>query len=50
MTTIVRFRALSGAGDNRAPCYYLEVDGVKLLLDCGWDERFNVDDLHPLQA
>ena len=32
---IYKFIALGGAEEIGASCYYLEVDGVKLLLDCG---------------
>lgn len=43
MTSIVKFTALSGARDESPPCYLLEVDEMTLLLDCGWDEKFNMD-------
>lgn len=44
MTSIVKFEALSGAAydtEMSPPCYLLEVDDCKLLLDCGWDEHFS---------
>lgn len=54
MTTIVRFRPLLGAqeadGQGNSPlCYFLEVDGMRLLLDCGWNERFDAAQLEPLR-
>ncbi len=48
MTTIVRFRALSGAGERGPVCYFVEVDGLRLLLDCGWDDAFRVEQLQQL--
>jgi len=45
MTAIIKFTALHGAHNDRPLCYLLAVDGFSLLLDCGWDERFEEDDL-----
>jgi len=33
---------LSGGGDESPHCYLLEVDGFNFLLDCGWDEAFDM--------
>ena len=30
-------------------CYLLEMDGRKILLDCGWDDRMDVQALEPLR-
>ncbi|KAL6051559.1 cleavage and polyadenylation specificity factor subunit 2 [Balamuthia mandrillaris] len=49
MTAIVRFRALSGAYSEGPLCYLLEVDDFHILLDCGWTDDFDVDDLEPLR-
>lgn len=42
MTSIVKLEALSGAKDDGPLCYLLQVDDVYLLLDCGWDENFDM--------
>lgn len=41
MTSIIKFHTISGAMDESPPCYLLQVDDVRILLDCGWDEKFN---------
>nr|XP_023012398.1 probable cleavage and polyadenylation specificity factor subunit 2 isoform X1 [Leptinotarsa decemlineata]XP_023012405.1 probable cleavage and polyadenylation specificity factor subunit 2 isoform X2 [Leptinotarsa decemlineata] len=43
MTSIIKVHALSGAMDESPPCYILQVDEVRILLDCGWDEKFNME-------
>eukprot|EP00730_Choanoeca_flexa_P000243 TRINITY_DN10111_c0_g1_i3.p1 TRINITY_DN10111_c0_g1~~TRINITY_DN10111_c0_g1_i3.p1 ORF type:complete len:744 (+),score=211.36 TRINITY_DN10111_c0_g1_i3:109-2340(+) len=43
MTSIVRFRALSGAQNEDPLCYLLELDNKRILLDCGWNESFDVE-------
>jgi len=49
MTAIVRFTSLYGSCSlSLARCSLLEVDGFKILLDCGWDERFDPLLLEPL--
>lgn len=35
MTSIIKLQALSGAMDESPPCYLLQIDEVKILLDCG---------------
>ena len=35
MTSIIKFSALSGAHDESALCYLLQLDEFRLLLDCG---------------
>lgn len=42
MTSIIKFTALSGAQDESPPCYLLQVDQFCFLLDCGWDENFDM--------
>ncbi|XP_055375909.1 probable cleavage and polyadenylation specificity factor subunit 2 [Condylostylus longicornis] len=41
MTSIIKLQVLSGAMDESPPCYILQVDEVRILLDCGWDEKFD---------
>ncbi|XP_022909761.1 probable cleavage and polyadenylation specificity factor subunit 2 [Onthophagus taurus] len=43
MTSIIKLTALSGAKDESPPCYILQVDEVRILLDCGWDEKFDFE-------
>ena len=43
MTSIIKFHTLSGAIDESAPCYILQIDDVRILLDCGWGEKFDMD-------
>ena len=51
----LQFTALWGTyGENSqncaaAHCYLLEIYGVKILLDCGWDSSFDVSLLEPLE-
>jgi len=42
MTSIIKFTVLSGAKNESPPCYLLQVDNFKFLLDCGWDESFSM--------
>ena len=32
----------TGGGDESPHCHLLEVDGFNFLLDCGWDESFDM--------
>lgn len=48
MGTRVQLTPLSGVYSEGPLCYLLDVDGFRFLLDCGWDDRFNVDVLQPL--
>lgn len=45
----IRFTALSGAKSESALCYLLEIDEAKILLDCGWNDAFDVEDLKQLR-
>ncbi|XP_074663107.1 cleavage and polyadenylation specificity factor subunit 2-like [Tubulanus polymorphus] len=38
MTSIVKLHAFSGVMGESPPCYLLQVDEFRFLLDCGWDE------------
>lgn len=49
MTSIIKVHCLSGAGDESPPCYVLQIDEFKFLLDCGWDEKFNMDFIKELK-
>ncbi|CAG9860487.1 unnamed protein product [Phyllotreta striolata] len=49
MTSIIKVQALSGAKDESPPCYLLQVDDVRILLDCGWDEKFDMEFIKELK-
>ena len=49
MTSIIKLHAISGAGDESPPCYILQVDEFRILLDCGWDETFDQDYMKELK-
>lgn len=49
MTSIIKFYTLSGAMDESPPCYLLQIDEFKFLLDCGWDENFNISVVNKLK-
>ena len=42
-SSIIKLTVLSGAYDESPPCYLLQVDQFRFLLDCGWDESLNSD-------
>lgn len=48
MTSIIKLHAISGAYDTSPPCYLLQVDDFKILLDCGWDEHFDEEVINEL--
>ena len=49
MTSIIKLNAISGAFDESPPCYILQVDELRILLDCGWDEKFDQDFIKELK-
>jgi hypothetical protein len=49
MTSIIKFTPISGAKSEDPSCYLLEVDDFCILLDCGWDDSFDVNLLGPLK-
>ncbi|KAL3288727.1 hypothetical protein HHI36_003162 [Cryptolaemus montrouzieri] len=49
MTSIIKVQALSGAMEESPPCYLLQVDDVRILLDCGWDEKFDSEFIKELK-
>jgi len=48
MSSEVLFTPLYGTDQYGALCYLLEIDGAKLLLDCGWDHRFQKETIQAL--
>lgn len=49
MTSIIKLHALSGAMGESPPCYILQIDEVRILLDCGWNEKFDVEFMKELK-
>lgn len=49
MTSIIKVHCISGAGDETPPCYVLQIDEFKFLLDCGWDEKFDMEFIKELK-
>ncbi|XP_014768570.1 cleavage and polyadenylation specificity factor subunit 2 [Octopus bimaculoides] len=49
MTSIVKLQVFSGAYDESPPCYLLQVDEFRFLLDCGWNEDFNMTYIRELK-
>ncbi|XP_077285623.1 cleavage and polyadenylation specificity factor subunit 2 [Arctopsyche grandis] len=43
MTSIIKVHVISGAMDETPPCYVLQIDDFRILLDCGWDENFDME-------
>lgn len=42
MTSIIKLHVISGGSESESPqCYILQVDELRLLLDVGWDEKFD---------
>lgn len=49
MTSIIKLHAISGAMDESPPCYVLQVDDFRILLDCGWNENFDQEFMKELR-
>ncbi|XP_075221606.1 cleavage and polyadenylation specificity factor subunit 2 [Lycorma delicatula] len=49
MTSIIKVYTLSGAMDESPPCYILQVDEFRFLLDCGWNESFDQEFMKELK-
>eukprot|EP01102_Stenamoeba_stenopodia_P012340 TRINITY_DN3882_c0_g1_i1.p1 TRINITY_DN3882_c0_g1~~TRINITY_DN3882_c0_g1_i1.p1 ORF type:complete len:787 (-),score=164.62 TRINITY_DN3882_c0_g1_i1:39-2354(-) len=50
MATRIGFTPIYGAYSSESTlCYLLEINDYKILLDCGWTERFDVSLLEPLE-
>jgi hypothetical protein len=49
MSIEVSFRPLYGSGNDGPLASVLDIDGFKILLDCGWAEPYNTDLLIPLK-
>lgn len=49
MTSYIKFTPISGAKNEDPLCYLLEIDEAKILLDCGWSDSFDEQDLANLK-
>uniref|UniRef100_A0A6B2L931 Cleavage and polyadenylation specificity factor subunit 2 n=1 Tax=Arcella intermedia TaxID=1963864 RepID=A0A6B2L931_9EUKA len=49
MTSIIKFSPLCGAYNEDPLCYLLEIDEYRILLDCGWNDDYDVQLLKPLK-
>ena len=49
MGTRIEYKSLYGNGNTDPISSLLCVDGVNILLDCGWDDDHNLDMLQPIQ-
>lgn len=47
--TSILFSPVYGASSHAALCYVLQVNGITLLLDCGWTDGFDTELLAPLE-
>lgn len=50
MTAVIHFRPLCGAKNEEPFMYLLTIDECKILLDCGWNDSFDLKLLEPLKA
>ncbi|KAG9288727.1 hypothetical protein G9A89_004346 [Geosiphon pyriformis] len=47
---MIVFQAISGAQNEEALCYLIDIDeNVKIMLDCGWNDHFDLEDLKNLR-
>ncbi|CAI2180410.1 19114_t:CDS:2 [Funneliformis geosporum] len=47
---MIVFTVISGAKNEDPLCYLVEIDDeVRIMLDCGWNDEFNVEDLKNLR-
>ncbi|KAJ2158681.1 hypothetical protein GGH15_005178, partial [Coemansia sp. RSA 562] len=49
MSSTLQFTAISGAHNEDAVCYLLEIDDARILLDCGSYEDYSGEGLARLQ-
>jgi len=48
MTSIIKFTPITGALAEQPLCYLLEIDELRILLDCGWNDSYDLNLLKPL--
>ena len=42
MTSIIRLQPFNGVDGEGPPCYMLQLDEFRFLLDCGWNPDFDM--------
>lgn len=45
----VEFLPLYGGNDDGPMCYFLTIDGYNILLDCGWNDKFDLNLIKPIK-
>lgn len=50
MTAIIKHTPLYGTKTEGPFCSLLEIDDYRILLDCGWDDRFDTEVLESLRS
>jgi cleavage and polyadenylation specificity factor subunit 2 len=44
----IRFTPLSGVHSETPLSYLLDIDGFKILLDCGWNDKLDLADIQSI--
>jgi hypothetical protein len=44
----ITFTPLLGVGEHDPLAYLLDIDGFRILLDCGWSTDFDPQEIEPL--
>eukprot|EP01084_Bolivina_argentea_P170927 296155_1 len=50
MSSRIQFYSILGSNPFEPRCFVLKVDEFKLLLDCGWNSKFDVSDIEALHS
>ncbi|CAJ0595217.1 unnamed protein product [Cylicocyclus nassatus] len=50
MSSVVKLEALSGVKDEGPLCYLLQIEETFLLLDCGWDDKFDMGYIESIKS
>mmetsp|Transcript_26096 Transcript_26096/g.73044 ORF Transcript_26096/g.73044 Transcript_26096/m.73044 type:complete len:236 (+) Transcript_26096:58-765(+) len=50
MSAAIKFKPLMGAREETPLCFLLQIDSYTMLLDCGWEDTFDLDSLKMLEA
>lgn len=47
-SSVISFEVVYGVRETEPLCYLITFDGFPVLLDCGWNESFDISLLEPL--
>ncbi|KAE9418622.1 hypothetical protein Angca_007999 [Angiostrongylus cantonensis] len=50
MSSVVKVEPLSGVKDEGPLCYLLQIEETFLLLDCGWDDKFDMGYIESIRS